>query len=101
MYPFCTPLVIGDELIGWGHFLDSLLGLVGLNVCISVFHTDGVSHSGGALGLGDRGIESEDCLGGMSAGVGDESSYVSLSECLIVRSCEGVIVRELAERGVR
>ena len=97
MYPFCTPLVIGDEFVGRRHSLDSLLGLVGLDVCISVFHADGVSHSGGALGLRDRGIESEDCLGGMSAGVGDEPSYVSLSESLIIRPGEGVVVGELTD----
>ena len=77
--------------------MDSLLGLIGLDVCISIFHADGVSHSGGALSLGDRGIESEDCLGGMSAGVGDESSYVSLCERLIVRPGEGVVVGELTD----
>ena len=77
--------------------MDGLLGLVGLDVCISIFHADGVSHSGGALSLGDGGIESEDCLGGMAAGVRDESSYVSLSECLIVRPGEGVVCRESAD----
>lgn len=63
-----------DELIGGEHAVRGITGEDVLDVCISVLHTDGMSHNGGAFCCGGRGVKAEDGLGGMTAGVGGKGS---------------------------
>ena len=91
---------IGSEtgqLIGGGHLVNCLPSELLFDMCISVFLLNGVAHDGSAGGWGGRGIEGEDGLGSMTAGVRGKDSASGVCEGLFEGFVQFFVISEVMD----
>ena len=67
------------------------------DVCIAFFFLDGVTHNGSAGSGSCSGVEGEDGLGSMAAGVGGKDSASGVSEGLFEGFVQFFVISEVVE----